>query len=138
MSLGYLNMPSDIFKYKENYLANLNADIDNINQTYNAVRLKLSGNTTPQQPVDTRTVEDKYIDVERAKIELRSKLMSLTDGREVGLIMSKLGDDDVFFALQNFQELYNIIKPKFSLGCPMALFMDIFDRFIAKRIKRQE
>ena len=79
MSLGYLNMPSDIFKYKENYLANLNADIDNINQTYNAVRLKLSGNTTPQQPVDTRTVEDKYVDVERAKIELRSKLMSLTD-----------------------------------------------------------
>ena len=46
--------------------------------------------------------------------------------------MSKLDDDDVFFALQNFQELYNIIKPKFSLGCPMASFMDIFDRFVSK------
>ena len=62
MSLG-------VAGYREFYLASLQAEINNINRTYNAVQTNLSGNTVPETPPDMRSVEEKYADLERMKID---------------------------------------------------------------------
>ena len=76
-------------RFKQLYLANLQQDINNVNRTENAVAMKLSGNTVPEQPQDTRSVSQKYADYERNKIDLRSKLLSITDGEQAGLIIDE-------------------------------------------------
>ena len=100
MSLG-------VAGYREFYLASLQAEINNINRTYNAVQTNLSGNTVPETPPDMRSVEEKYADSERMKIDLRSKLMTITDGEQSGIIMNDLEDDPnlIGLALSQFPEI---------------------------------
>ena len=116
-------------RFKQLYLANLQQDINNVNRTENAVAMKLSGNNVPEQPQDTRSVSQKYADYERTKIDLRSKLLSITDGEQAGLIIDSLEDRDlVVFALMNFSELADISKKKFPLGIQEPHFMNLVDR----------
>ena len=122
-------------RYKQLYLANLQQEVNNINRTTNAVAMKLSGNTVPEEPQDTRSVEQKFADVERLKVELRSKLMTITDGKQAGLIMNKLQDPgDIVFALQVFPTIAEIAKQKFNLGIPEPSFMNIFERLQIQQV----
>ena len=98
-------------RFKQLYLANLQQDINNVNRTENAVAMKLSGNTVPEQPQDTRSVTQKYEDYQKNKIDLRSKLLSITDGEQAGLIIDQLEEDRLLvFALENFSELADISR----------------------------
>ena len=116
-------------RFKQIYLANLQQDINNVNRTENAVAMKLSGNTVPEQPQDTRSVSQKYADYERNKIDLRSKLLSITDGEQAGLIIDQLEDDRLLvFALENFSELADISRKKFPLGIQEPNFIALVER----------
>ena len=122
-------------RYKQLYLANLQQEINNIARTENAVAMKLSGNTVPEEPQDTRSIEQKFADSERLRVELRSKLMTITDGKQAGLIMNKLQDPgDLVFALQVFPTIAEIAKQKFNLGIPEPSFMDIFERLHIQQV----
>ena len=127
MSLG-------VAGYREFYLASLQAEINNINRTYNAVQTNLSGNTVPETPPDMRSVEEKYADLERMKIDLRSKLMTITDGEQSGIIMNDLEDDPILIglALSQFPEIYALAKEKYALGMPAPMFIEILKRLKSK------
>ena len=133
MAIGLLNKPTDYTKFRDMYLSNLQTDINNINRTFNAVQAKNTGNSVPEAPPDMRTVEDKLNDIERLKVQLRSNLLTLTDGENADQIITQLqrqsgGDVNYAFAVSLFPELERILKPNGALGIPAAAFMATFIR----------
>ena len=133
MAIGILNKPTDYTKFRNMYLSNLQTDINNINRTFNAVQAKNTGNSVPEAPPDMRTVEDKLNDIERLKVQLRSNLLTLTDGENADQIIIQLqrqsgGDVNYAFAVSLFPDLERILKPNGALGIPAAAFMATFIR----------
>ena len=133
MAIGLLNKPTDYTKFRDMYLSNLQTDINNINRTFNAVQAKNTGNSVPEAPPDMRTVEDKLNDIERLKVQLRSNLLTLTDGENADQIITQLqrqsgGDVNYAFAVSLFPELERILKPNGALGIPAPAFMATFIR----------
>jgi len=127
MSLPPRTRPSDYERFMNQYLANLNQDIQNQTLVYNAVSANLSGDfaDVPQMPQDNRSVEDKLRDIDSLKTQLRPLLMSLTDGATANEIVKTLDDtpDLLQVAIQSFPTLYQSLKPLWSMGVPAVVFI---------------
>jgi hypothetical protein len=125
--------PIDQDKFRKEYLANLNlrALIDDKNLQANKV-YKNTG--VPTQPTDTRTSAEKLADVERLKVEIRSKLRELTTGDQIDVIINDLNNnaDLIRFLSQNIDTIIKDLKPKFSKGISAVEFKAYFDRYKQK------
>jgi hypothetical protein len=117
-------------KVRNAYLANLDAQIKNLDKTKNAVAILNQTGQTPLTPQDTRTVTEKLADVDRLRIDLRKRLLTLTDGREIGTILSVLTADEVQAASIVLDDIINQLKPKYALGVPAPIFIEYLRRYI--------
>lgn len=124
--------PLDISKAREAYLANLKlrAELDDLNLQANKVYTKTG--QLPVVPPDTRTVTEKLLDVERLKIEVRSKLLDVTDGIEANKIVDSLSPSNLVFLSQNFAPIRDQIKANYANGVLAIPFMDYLNRYIDK------
>jgi hypothetical protein len=130
MNPANVRTQADAFKVREAYLANLRAEQRNLDKTARAVSVFQQTGQTPVPPQDTRTVSEKLMDVERLKTDLRKQLLSVTDGKEAGIIMSELEDDEVVQASALLSDIINQLKPKFPLGIPAAIFIEFLRRYL--------
>jgi hypothetical protein len=126
------NTPLDVAKARRAYLANLNlrAELDDKNLQANKVYTKTG--QLPVEQTDTRTLSEKLADIERQKIDMRSKLLEITDGQEAGKIVEALSPDQITFLAQNFQPIKDQIKRNYALGVPAEAFTDYLIRYIEK------
>ena len=134
MSLPPQRKPIDLDKFTRAYISNLNAQIANDAKVYNAVMANITGQAPPSQPVDTRPIEEKLLDVERLKADLRIQLRTLTDANNIQMIMADLAQPSEIFrlqmAVQSFPSLYSLLKPKYAVGVPAIIFIDALDKMI--------
>ena len=135
MSLPPRNTPRDYELFMNQYLANLNHDIQNQTLVYNAVSANLTGDIAdvPQMPQDTRSVEEKLRDIDSLKIQLRSSLMSLTDGANANEIVKSLSPELIQMAIQSFPSLYQTLKPIWSQGVPSVVFIKALENLTQKQ-----
>ena len=135
MSLPPRNTPRDYELFMNQYLANLNHDIQNQALVYNAVSANISGDisTVPEMPQDTRSVEEKMRDIDNLKIKLHSLLMSLTDGANANEIVTSLSPELIQMAVQSFPSLYQTLKPIWSQGVPSIIFMQALENLSQKQ-----
>lgn len=135
MSLPPRNTPRDYELFMNQYLANLNHDIQNQTLVYNAVSANLTGDIAdvPQMPQDTRSVEEKLRDIDSLKIQLRSSLMSLTDGANANEIVKSLSPELIQMAIQSFPSLYQTLKPIWSQGVPSVVFVQALENLAQKQ-----
>jgi len=129
-----LRNPSDAAKYREQYLSNLALEASNNQKNYNANAILKTTGQTPTQPPDMRSVEDKLADIEGQKVMLRSQLTQLTDGFIAQGIVSTLTPEEILFAVQHFPYIVSVLKPRFALGVPKAVFID----FLRKIMKQMD
>lgn len=118
--------PSDADKFRQQYLANLDlrARLDDVNLQANKV-YKRTGQL-PVEPSDFRTTEEKLADIEKLKVEVRSKLSEITDGREANKIVQELSPKQMLFYSQSADAINKEIKPKYRMG----IYAEIFEPFL--------
>jgi len=125
--------PSDADKFRQQYLANLDlrARLDDVNLQANKV-YKRTGQL-PVEPSDFRTTEEKLADIERLKVEVRSKLSEITDGKEANKIVQELTPKQMLFYAQSADAINKELKPKYRLG----IYAEIFEPFLVNYMNTQ-
>lgn len=126
------NTPLDMANARQAYLANLQlrAELDDKNLQANKVYVKTG--QLPVEPTDTRTLTEKLADVERLKIDIRSKLQEITDGEQAGKIVENLSPEQLTFLSQNFAPIKDQMKRNYAIGVPADVFVDYLRRYIEK------
>jgi hypothetical protein len=122
----------DMSVARDSYLANLKlrAELDDKNFQANKVYIKTG--QLPQEPTDQRTLTEKLADVERMKIDIRSKLLAITDGTEAGKIVEQLTPDQLVFLTQQFEPIKDQMKKNYAVGVLAPIFIDYLTKFIDK------
>jgi len=129
MNPNNIRMPQDRRKVYNEYLANLDAQIENLAKTENAVRTLATTGQPPVQPTDMRTLNEKLLDIDGQKKVLRQALKEVTDGENAGIIMNTISDEDVAFLAMAFPEFAKLLRNKFATGVPAPIFNDYLQRY---------
>jgi hypothetical protein len=124
-----IRQPQDRRKVYNEYMANLQMQIDNLAKTEAAVAALKTTGAPPVQPTDTRTIAEKLLDVDKQKTILRQALLEITDGAEAGKIMNTISDEDVVFLGVAWGDFSKMIKQKFASGILTPLFKEVLQRY---------
>jgi len=126
--------PMDPSKFREQYIANLalRAKIDDIDLQANKMYAKTQ--QTPSQLTDTRTVSEKYADIEGLKRDVRSKLSSVSDGTTANAIVEQLDPDELRFVATQIEQILADVKLKFKYG----IIPDIFIPYLRRYMEREQ
>jgi hypothetical protein len=124
-----IRQPQDRRKIYNEYMANLQMQIDNLAKTETAVATLKTTGSPPVQPTDTRTVAEKLLDVDKQKQVLRQSLLEITDGAEASQIMSSISDEDVVFLGVAWGDFSKMVKQKFAAGILAPLFREVLQRY---------
>ena len=124
-----IRQPQDRRKVYNEYMANLQMQIDNLAKTEGAVSILQTTGAPPVQPSDTRTVAEKLLDVDKQKQVLRQALLDITDGAEASKIMNTISDEDVVFLGIAWGDFSKMIKQKFASGILAPLFKEVLQRY---------
>jgi len=121
--------PQDRRKVYNEYLANLQMQIDNLAKTEKAVATLQTTGAPPVQPMDTRTLSEKLLDVDKQKKVLSQALLEITDGAEASKIMNEISDEDVVFLGIAFGDFSKMVKQKFADGILAPIFKELLQRY---------
>ena len=124
-----IRQPQDRRKVYNEYISNLQMQIDNLAKTEAAVSILASTGVAPVQPTDTRTLSEKLLDVDAQRKVLQKALLSITDGAEAGKIMNTISDQDVVFLGIAWEDFSKMIKQKFASGILAPLFNEVLQRY---------
>jgi hypothetical protein len=134
MNPNNIKAPQDRRKAYNEYIANLDAQIENLSKTEDAVKTLALTGQPPIRPPDTRTLNEKMLDIEGQKRILRQALRDVTDGQNADIIMKTIEDEDVVFLSLAFPEFAKLLKSKFEGGVPAPIFNDYLQRYKADYI----
>jgi len=132
MSGQPLNNPSDNNKFREQYLANLALRAKLDDQDLQANKIYIKTGQTPSQPTDNRTTDEKYADIERLKVEVRSALSAIALSPDATSIVNTLDPRQLIFLEQNMPNIISILKPRFKYGITADEFITFFDKYLEK------
>jgi hypothetical protein len=125
--------PLDRAKYREQYLSNLRLQASNDQKNLNANRIYKETGVSPIATLpDTRTTTEKSQDFEGSKVELRSKLGTITDGVIASQIVGELDSSQILFALNNWLIIESDMRRQFGKGVPTSAFISYLNRLISK------
>ena len=128
--------PLDMVKYRNAYLGTLQLQ-SKINQAnLDANKIYKKTGMTPSENTDTRTVEEKYADLEGLKLGIRKTLTGFADNKTAEAIsqeLETLGADDLIFASNNMANIIEILKKHYKNGLASPeQFFETYDRYKAK------
>ena len=123
--------PTDASKFRQQYLANLalESQNDDLNLQANKIYIKLG--QTPSQLNDERTTDEKFNDIERLRIEVRSMLRQFADAKAAMEISQRLNDDELKFVYQQMPTFTAYLKPMYQYGVPTDVFMNYLSQYMA-------
>jgi hypothetical protein len=128
--------PLDILKYRDAYLGTLKLQTQINQANLEANKIFKKTGMTPSEKTDTRTIEEKYADLEGLKISIRKALTGFADNRvaeEISQNLETLGADDLIFASNNMANILEILKKYYKNGIANAnQFMETYERFKTK------
>ena len=122
--------PTQLYKVREAYLANLELEQRNLQKTADAVSSLAQTGQVPLAPQDTRSLNEKLGDVEKLKVSLRRQLMDITDGQQASDIMNALSNDEVQALSVVFGDISSVLKSKFTSGVPAPIFLEYARRYL--------
>lgn len=134
MNPNNIRAPQDRRKVYNEYIANLDAQIENLSKTEEAVKTLALTGQPPIRPPDTRTINEKMLDIEGQKRALRQALRDVTDGQNADIIMNTIEDEDVVFLAMAFQDFAKLLQSKFEGGVPAPIFNEYLQRYKADYI----
>ena len=134
MNPNYVRKSTDKDKVRQAYLNNLKLESSNIQQNWNANQMfKSTGQTTPNALPDNRTVTEKYADLERTRVELRSEFKEITTGVIANDIVQDLLPEELRFTADQIRQIMADLKPKFaSKSAPAPVVLSYIRRLMRK------
>ena len=126
------NKPRDAERFRKEYLKSLNQQVRNDEKNLRANMLFIKTGT-PQQPLDTRSVEERLMDKEALKPQIRSQLLALMDGGEAEKVVQNASDAQLTAMINAMPYLVATLKPKFQMG----MFADAFLAYVNKYIESE-
>jgi hypothetical protein len=132
MSGQPVNKPLDAERFRKEYLRSLNQQVRNDEKNLRANMLFIKTGT-PQQPMDTRSVEERLMDKEALKPEIRSQLLSLMDGGEAEKVVQNASEAQLTTMINAMPYLIATLKPKFQRG----MFADAFLTYVNKYMESE-
>lgn len=120
----------DMKKVNDRYLADLNLQIANKRKMENAVITLQTTGSSPVTPTDTRSIDEKLLDIEAQKRVIRQALLDITDGSQVSKIMNSITDRQIVYLTMIWDDFSKMIKQKFKIGIPAAVFDAVLERYI--------
>jgi FtsZ-interacting cell division protein YlmF len=124
--------PLDGAKFREQYLSNLRLQASNDQKNQNANLIFKNTGQTPTQPPDMRTTTERASDIEALKVDLRSKLGTITSGVIASQIIGELEPDQIRFAIDNWGQIEPDMRRQFATGVPTSAFIAYLNRLIQK------
>lgn len=124
--------PLDGAKYREQYLSNLRLQASNNQKNQNANLIFKNTGQTPSQPTDMRTTTEKSQDIEGLKVDLRSKLGTITSGNLASQIIGELDNSQIKFAIDNWEIISKDMRRQFATGVETSPFIAYLNRLIQK------
>ena len=124
--------PLDGAKYREQYLSNLRLQASNNQKNQNANLIFKNTGQTPSQPTDMRSTTEKSQDIEGLKVDLRSKLGTITGGNIASQIIGELDNSQIKFAIDNWLIIESDMRKQFATGVPTSAFIAYLNRLIQK------
>jgi len=122
--------PTQLYKVREAYLANLELEQRNLQKTSDAVSVFKTTGQVPLAPQDTRSVNEKLGDIEKLKISLRKQLMTITDGQQTSDIMNALSNDEIQAISIVFGNIADALKARYTNGVPAPIFLEYVRRYL--------
>jgi hypothetical protein len=122
--------PTQLYKVREAYLANLELEQRNLQKTSDAVSVFKTTGQVPLAPQDTRSVNEKLGDIEKLKISLRKQLMTITDGQQTSDIMNALSNDEIQALSIVFGNVADALKTRYANGVPAPIFLEYVRRYL--------
>ena len=137
MSGQPVNKPSDVKKFRAEYLRSLAQEEANNEKNFRAnVLFKQTG--AAQQPTDTRSVEEKLKDLEALKPEIRSQLLGLMDGANAEKVVQNVSGAQLLFLAQAMPVILASLKPRYSRGMVADLFITEMNKLIVSEAKKND
>ena len=137
MSGQPVNKPSDVKKFRAEYLRTIAQQEANNEKNLKANALfKQTG--VPQQPTDTRTVEEKLKDIEALKPEIRSQLLELMDGANAEKVVQNVSSQQLMYLAQAMPVILSVLKPKYTRGIVADAFIAELNRLIVADAKSND
>lgn len=133
MSGQPVNKPLDAERFRKEYLRTLNQQVRNDEKNLRANML-FAKTGTPQQPLDTRSVEERLMDKEALKPQLRSQLFALMDGGEAEKVVQNASEAQLTTMINAMPYLIATLKPKFQMG----MFADAFLTYVNKYMESEQ
>jgi hypothetical protein len=118
MSIPALNNTSDYDVYFKQYLKSLELQNDLNKKNFDANYAFKKTGVRETERADMRPIEERMSDVEKLKVQARMMLNKVTDANNTNQIMEYLlqNNNILFFFIQNFPALEEIVKRQFSGG----------------------
>lgn len=126
------NKPLDAERFRKEYLKSLNQQVRNDDKNLRANMLFIKTGT-PQQPMDTRSVEERLMDKEALKPQIRSQLLALMDGGEAEKVVQNASEAQLTTMINAMPFLITTLKPKFQRG----MFADAFLTYVNKYMESE-
>jgi len=123
--------------FRQQYMNTLQLEIANQTKNLNANKLFKQNGTTGSEPPDTRSVTEKYGDIDALKREVRVGLREITDGRESELIVADITTAELQFLAGQLPFIIGDLKPKWKLGVPSSSFLPYLRKLMRKNIETE-
>lgn len=137
MSGQPVNTPSDVKKFRAEYLRTLAQQEANNEKNLKANQLfKQTG--VAQQPLDTRSVEEKLKDLEALKPEIRSQLLKLMDGGNAEKVVQNVSQQQLMFLAQAMPIIISTLQPRYTRGILAEVFIAELNKLIVAEAKKND
>ena len=129
-----VNTKSQADEYRKQYMAYLALEAQN--DAFNLMANQVYRQTgQPSRPPDTRTITEKFADIEEVKVRLLNELLTITDGQNALETISNLNSDEIAFALQMIEMITKDLKPRFSRGVPALALVSYIKALITRELE---
>jgi hypothetical protein len=123
--------------FRQQYLNSLRLEISNQTKNLNANKLFKANGSTGSEPADTRSVTERYEDIDGLKREVRVGLKELTDGLEAENIIAEISTAELQFLAGHLPFIIGDLKPKWKLGVPAGAFLPYLRKLMRKNIETE-
>jgi len=132
MNPNFVRSRSDKNAVRAEYIKNLQLETSNNLLNYNANQLfKQTGVLPPSitSMVDTRSITEKYADIQKARVAVIAGLREITDGANANEISDQIHGHDIIALANNLPAIIADLKPKWSLGIPAPAFLAYWNSY---------
>lgn len=128
MSGQPLISPNDAARFRREYLNTLKLQ-SQVNERNLQANLLYNQTGVPQQPTDTRTFDEKILDIEGLKQTVRTQLLAVMDSTQANKVVQSISSDDLQYLSNRVDDIITETKRKFRSGVNADIFLTILQQY---------